>query len=305
MLEMPDVLCINCEDMIDCEKAHLHSLICTKPTNQVVKLISSGYHNQIQYKLNRLKAAIEAIAYSDRKTLTPDQHETVLFLVKCSNELINLIDPAIDAIDKCTDVSSSMRKLTESMSPWMLIYAERLRNLALEKTYYFLDYLRNNRQTDSIHKFIDKKNQELSQVKSKIVNYNKKAVKLQNMLKSYEHIDEVKSQVESIKTFSSIVTPAVEDEGKDEMQELDDMIVSKKEEANMQSLEDLKKYFYSKCLLVKLSFPSRHPAQFIQIPELYEKIVKSNVPVEKWEECIRDEFSHPERWVNLKVVNSN
>ena len=67
-------------------------------------------------------------------------------------------------------------------------------------------------------------------------------------------------------------------------------------------MHDLKKYFSSKCLLVKLSFPSRHPAQYIQIPELYEKIQKIEVPLEQWEGFIRDEFSHPERWVNLKVT---
>lgn len=67
-------------------------------------------------------------------------------------------------------------------------------------------------------------------------------------------------------------------------------------------IDEMKKVFYSKCLIVKLSFSSRHPAQYIQIQELYEKIISNSIPMDKWEDSIREEFNHPERWVNVSVI---
>ena len=89
---------------------------------------------------------------------------------------------------------------------------------------------------------------------------------------------------------------------KNEIDELDSMFEKKKAEANNKSAQDLKKYFYSKCLLVKLNFDSRDAAQYIQISDLYQKIISENVPLQNWEEFIKDQFEHPERWVNLKLI---
>jgi transcriptional/translational regulatory protein YebC/TACO1 len=217
--------------------------------------------------------------------------------------LVALIEPASDSIDLCTEISCKLRKISENISPSLLVYAERLRNLALDKTYYFLEYLQVHKDSGIVQTFITKKSRELTEMKNKLLDYNKKSLKLQKLLKKCESIDEIQSQVESIKTTNSNFTsPLLKTNIDAELGDLDNMIEQQKVIASEKSMEDLKKYFYSKCLSVKLSYSSRHPAQYIQIPELYNKIVKGNTPLEKWEESIREEFDHPERWVNLKVI---
>ena len=289
--------------MISYDKISLHSSICLKPTSQIIKLTNSNYHYQVQYRLSKLKTAMESIAYSNPSP-PMDRQGQMLQLISSANNLVQLIEPSIPSIDKITDISSNLRRASENISPCILVYSERLRSLALEKTYAFLEYLNANKEKDSINIFINTKNKELREVKNKIESYNKKSAHLQKILKTYENIDEIKSMIESSKTFnSSVISPDAEENGiKAEMEELDNMILTNRQEITQKSVDDLKKYFYSKCLLVKLSFPSRHQAQYIQIPELYEKIQKIEVPLEQWEGFIRDEFSHPERWVNLKVI---
>lgn len=303
MSEIPDVLCINCEDMISFEKVCAHSVVCVKPTSQVVKMSKSNYHYQIQYKINKLKAAIESLAFFNRLALTYEQNTTINIIVSSANQLITLIEPASESIDICTEISSRLRKLSETISPSFQIYSERLRNLSLEKTYYFLEYLQVHKDSSIVQSFITKKSKELTEMKNRLLDYNKKSQKLQRLLKKCESIDEIQSQVESIKTVNSNLTsPLLNNHIDAELGDLDLMIEQQKQLASEKSFEDLKKFFYSKCLSVKLSYPSRHPAQYIQIPELFEKIQKNNTPLEKWEECIKEEFNHPERWVNMKLI---
>ena len=303
MVEVPDVLCINCEDMISIEKVEFHSAVCLKPTSQVVKMSKSNYHYQIQYKINKLKSAIEFFAYDNKEKLNEVQVSSISLIINSANQLVALIEPASESIDLCTEISCRLRKVSDEIAPKLLVYSERLRNLALDKTYYFLEYLQVHKDAGIVQSFITKKSRELTDMKNKIMDYNKKSLKLQKLLKKCESIDDIQSQVESIKTTNSNLTsPMMKNNIDAEIGDLDTMIEQQKQLANEKSMEDLKKYFYSKCLSVKLSYSSRHPAQYIQIPELYNKIVKSNTPLDKWEECIRDEFDHPERWVNLKVI---
>ena len=68
---------------------------------------------------------------------------------------------------------------------------------------------------------------------------------------------------------------------------------------------DRKKFFFSKCLIAKSKFPSRDPAQFIQINDLYQFIMIKQIPSEQWDEFIKDQFLHPECWVNIKQISLN
>ena len=240
MSEIPDVLCINCEDMISYDKVEMHSSICTKPSSQVLKLISSNYHYQIQYKLNKLKSAIELIAYSSRFIENPEQN-IMIKLINYANELISITTPGFIAIDKTTEISSALRKISESISSHFLIYSERLRCLALEKTYAFLEYLNSNKESEAIKSFILSKNQELHQVRNKINSYNKKSSYLQGILKNFEGLDDIKSQVESNPTVLSSINSDINDDktAKENIEDLDCMFLNKKEEVNKQGVRVL------------------------------------------------------------------
>ena len=217
--------------MISYDKISLHSSICLKPTSQIIKLTNSNYHYQVQYRLSKLKTAMESIAYSNPSP-PMDRQGQMLQLISSANNLVQLIEPSIPSIDKITDISSNLRRASENISPCILVYSERLRSLALEKTYAFLEYLNANKEKDSINIFINTKNKELREVKNKIESYNKKSAHLQKILKTYENIDEIKSMIESSKTFnSSVISPDAEENGiKAEMEELDNMILTNRQE---------------------------------------------------------------------------
>ena len=249
---------------------------------------------------------MESIAYSDRYSFASDHQKQMLQLIASANDLVQLIEPSLLSIDKTTEISSNLRKFSEQISTSLLVYSERLRSLALEKTYAFLEYMNTNKESDSIKMFLNAKNKELCEVKTKIQSYSRKSAHLQKILTSYKNIDDIKSMIESSKTVnSSVISHDAENAIKGEIDELDSMLVTNRQEIAEKSVEDLKKYFYSICLSVKLSFPSRHPAQYIQIPDLYEKILKISVPLKQWESFIHEEFNHHERWVNLKVIPIN
>jgi hypothetical protein len=188
MSEFPDILCINCEDMINYDQILPHSVVCLKPTGQVIKLISSNSNYRIQYRINKLKSALEAIFYSSTFEITELQRLHIEFLIFKANELTVLTKPCIESIDRATDLSSCLRTLCDSISPSLLVYSERLRSLALEKTYYFLDYLRTTEGTKAIKNFLLVKNQELNLVKRKIFAFSEKSLELQDLVKSYEEI---------------------------------------------------------------------------------------------------------------------
>ena len=78
------------------------------------------------------------------------------------------------------------------------------------------------------------------------------------------------------------------------------MFETQEKEISLKSTEDLQRYFYSKCLVIKLGFSSRDPAQFIQIPDLYRKVKESGIPVDMWEDFIKEQFKRPELWIKSK-----
>ena len=81
------------------------------------------------------------------------------------------------------------------------------------------------------------------------------------------------------------------------------MNIAKEKEHEKQTTEDLQSYFFSKCLVNKLTFPIRDPVQYIQIPDLYKNVMEIKLPVEKWEEYIYDQFNNPDRWLNTSIIH--
>lgn len=269
--------------MIEVGKIEAHSKICTAPTYQVIHMAHSSELKQILFKLTKLKSSIEAIVYSGQILAFSLIEENLKFLIKKTNDLLFLNQANLQSVEKSTSITSQLRKLSKDLPGKFLVYSDRIKFLSIELTYCLVNGLRENENKGGMSLGFIRRDSE-------------KKIRENPFAFACEGIDEVKSVVESRTSIKSSMGSPGED---DEESPLSTICY---ERASIQEKNELKKYFYSKCLVVKLSFSSRHPAQYIQIPQLYEKVIKNNIPVEWWEDSIRDEFKHPERWVNLSVI---
>lgn len=303
MDEIADVLCINCENMIEYNKLAAHSLICLEPTQQVLKYNTMSYLSGLHFRLIRLKSSIEALVYYEYDSLSNFPKNNLEFLISKANELLSLTDITMDSVDVATAINSQLRKLSSIMPSKYFVYSERLRLLSLEKTYFILDVISKNTERNSISQMLMTKKYELDSTKKQMKFLTRAKHRLEHRTNSCDNLEEINSSRMARSSAASNIGSPVDRNctGLTEFDDLQPFFLVKRQKS-MDQKNDMKKQFYSKCLVVKLAFPSRHPAQYIQIHELYEKILKNNTPAEMWEEFIKDEFKHPERWVNLNVM---
>ena len=291
MDEFSDVLCINCENMISPSHLEAHSKICYTYCAEVKKFDNSSYMSHINFRIIKLKTCLEAIIYfSD----TVRYHEILQELTLKANQIILLQSYSMESVEKATSILSQIRIISETLPSQYTVYADRLRVLASNKVYHILDVLSKTSDKSTAKGFLTHKFQFAFTRKSLDHMRNRSDFRV-NSYESSEDLTGVHEARHSI--GSSIGSPL-----QFSCIESEDSLKIKSELTEHISQDTLRKYFYSKCLIVKLSFSSRHPAQYIQINDLYSKIVMNQVPVNQWEHFIKDEFNHPERWVNLDVI---
>ncbi|OMJ71378.1 hypothetical protein SteCoe_30440 [Stentor coeruleus] len=303
MDDIPDVLCINCENMIEYNKLAAHSSICLEPTQQVLKYNTMSFLSGLNFRLIRLKSSIEALVYYENDFSSNFPKTNLEFLISKANELLAITDITMDSVNIATAINSQLRKLSSIIPSKYFIYSERLRLLSLEKTYFILDVISKNTERTSISQMLMTKKYEIDNTKKQMKFLTRAKHRLEHRTNSCDNFEEVSSNRMARSSAASNIGSPVDRNcnGLTEFDDLQPFFLIKRQKSVDQKY-DKKKNFYSKCLVVKLTFPSRHPAQYIQIHELYEKILKNNTPVEMWEEFIKDEFNHPERWVNLEVM---
>ena len=205
MDEIPDVLCINCEDIIEYHKLNAHSCICFKPTNQVMKLIHSTNVQQLQYQVSKLKIRIEAVFYHSFSEISQVFKEYLQYLMQKADEILSLNDENMETVNKLTAINSQIRKISAQTLGKYSVYSERLKLLSLEKTYNLIDFISQKKEKKTLSfRLLRTKRQETDFKNSKSYdNFN------QNLRVGNEFIEEVVSQIDSKYTMrSSIASPA-------------------------------------------------------------------------------------------------
>ncbi|OMJ91687.1 hypothetical protein SteCoe_5714 [Stentor coeruleus] len=303
MDEIPDVLCINCENMIEITKLEAHSKICIQPTQQVLKYNNMSFLPGLHFRLIKLKSSVEALVYYENESLSSSTKGYLEFLIVKANELLSLHNDNMESVNIATAINTKLRNVSGKMPCKYVVYSERLRFLALEKTYFILDVISKKTERISISQMLIAKKQEMDYTKKHMKFIKRAKNRIGNRTNSYDNLEEVSSNIIPRSSIMSNIESPGQRKGNGVIEIEDFQPLSsggRQKVVNIKS--DMKKSFFSKCLVVKLTFHSKHPAQYIQINELYEKILENNTPAEKWEEFIRDEFDHPERWVNLTVI---
>lgn len=291
-MEFPDILCLNCENMIEYLQIEAHSQVCYKYSAEVQQFDNAGYLSHINFRIIKLKTRLEAILYCSPPT---PWYSSLYFLLNKANEILSIQSYTMTSIEKSTAILAQIRINSEKVPNKYSIYNERLRLLASNKVYHILDIVSKQSERNTITKTLLTRKFCIHSERKSLEPLHLRGIS-DNRLHSIESSEDLTGFHEPRMSIqSSIYSPVG-------LHCFNDFEDSEKVEKDFLTEESLKKLFYSKCLIVKLSFNSRHPAQYIQINELYEKAVKGEVPVENWEKFIRDEFGHPERWVNLNVI---
>lgn len=280
-MEDIDILCLNCENMISSNKLIHHSAICIAPTVQILKLTHLSELQNLNFKLDKLKCAIDSILHDHTKVLTNDERIMLVYLSRHLSESISLSSSAADSENSsiCENLCKKIQDYPQDfISPCVSIYLERALLLIQLKAQTFSQLSNqissgpSNKQIK--HKHFGRDDSERSRIKSKIC--------------------EVGMVVDDIKNRFSVASSGISDcevRDKDETQELEQMIIENEKRMNLKSNEELQKYFYSKCLVAKLAFGSRDPVQLLQIPELFRKVKELGISVDMWEDFINEQFS--------------
>jgi hypothetical protein len=298
-MENIDVLCINCENMISLDKISLHSSICLAPTAYILKLNDTNPSKMLDFRLDKLKCSLECILQENLKPLTIPEKQIFSSLIELSSEVLKLKDLSnenLENLEKSEKIQVQMNSFSfEDVSPCVTIYAERLKTMANQKIMNLKHEAKLLESSMSVGLMIRQRQSQLEGLNKEIMKFKQSAGDLDGILECVD-INSVVDDLNSKRSASSSVL-SPKDAGRFETDELDLMFKDQERANKERSAQDLQKYFYSKCLVMKLGFSSRDPAQFIQIPDLYRAVRQSGLAVEKWEEYIREQFNNPQTWV--------
>lgn len=299
-MENIDVLCINCENMISLEKISIHSTICMAPTQYVLKLSHTNPLKMLDFKLDKLKCSIESILQEKNKPLTTDEKMIFTYIVRYSGEVLGVKEPVRENVEKCQKIAEEINRFPlDFISPCVVIYVERVKMIAIEKGHAIENECQKVEANMSLGSILESRASQLEGLKKQILKFKQATGDLDTRAECLE-INSVVDDIGSKRSLGSSIMSPKEGLRLCEIDELDNMFIEQEKVNKERSNADLQKYFYSKCLVMKLGFSSRDPAQFIQIPDLYRRVRETCLPVEKWEDFIKEQFKNPEIWVKKK-----
>ena len=278
------VLCLNCQEMINSTEIQKHSHHCLRPT------IDTRDPSALPKKIANLSKSLETFPKHH-----PDSCYYEYILQK--SKALNLVEGiSVESVEKTCKLATAIKKFAKSMiKPGLILYSERLRELASEKTEALIEQLADSGCSQDIIKLLNKKFREVKKIQSETENFTGPNRKY--LADDLQAIDDIASQISRILTQRSSTGSLLSVEEDFGVEELDCMNEELVKEMKVKTKEDLQKYFYTKCLMVKFMFGPKHPSQMVQIGELYKEVRKKEIPVEQWDEFIKGELSFPERWV--------
>ena len=263
-MEALDFLCLNCQNLIREDLVNRHSQICTEVQPLLLRMEQDSM-KLINLKIDKLKCALETCEHRETQANQP-------LLTRLSQLCVSLILTEQDRLQEtCRNVTVEVERILMNFqgSLCVRLYGERLRLLAQEK----FTELANGPQ-ESLEAKVERKRREAELLREQVEYYRKRSHQLQ--------VGEVSSVLER---HSSWEDPLYSSEDVDIQEPIPSV------EVPPNTSEDLQRYFYSQCLQVKMAFGTRHPAQGVPLPVLYQKAQQEKVPMHQWAQFIRTELS--------------
>ena len=128
-MESADCLCLNCEDLIPYTAIEPHSRTCDKVADHIYILENSSGLKLTHFKLEKLKCSIESAIQSH--SINPDFLIELKKLLKVATEIMLLSGYEQEIVTRLMDYKEEIDNIDLFHSPFMMIYAERLKNLCM------------------------------------------------------------------------------------------------------------------------------------------------------------------------------
>jgi len=264
-MEEVDVLCINCGEMVPSSGVTEHSTHCQQVHPYLSSMEESEFLRLLDFKIGKLRLAM------------------VTSLQPGFTQLIEIAAALLKTYGVCDEALLQAQEAQESLTAFLsvhkgtacvAIYAERLRVLAADKAVELGLIL--GAQDQGLHKQISDKDTEIGRLKREIEGLRGRASP------PARPSDEVKSdRASGGRASSTSTTPP---------RQVD---LPRRSAAELASLSDAERqrYFFSQCLAIKLTFSGKSKAQYVKIPQMYEKAKAQNVAIEDWPNFIREELA--------------
>jgi hypothetical protein len=273
-----EVLCINCLEFVSTTDIEVHSRACLTVKEEVLKLETLSPLDGLRVRCSKL---FDYLFSKSEAELPGDKNYLMILQRLCSN--INGVRGFVDeAVTK--DVIAALNSIINYSqgSNVVLIYAERVKALASEQL-WILEELR-----------FDEAKEQITTLRTQVEFFKQRTQQLQKALvaQNYEDggtapktfMDEVKSDIGSkLSQRLGSLSGASSDLGNMDMS-LGDVMQQESESDN------LKKYFYSHCLAIKLQYADQTLANEVPISWMYNKAVTDKVPANEWPVFIRNQI---------------
>lgn len=263
-MEEVDVLCINCGEMVPSSGVTEHSKHCQRVHPYLSSMEESEFLRLLDFKIGKLRLAM----------VTSPQPGFAL-LIETATALLKTYGVCDEALLQAQEAQESLTAFLAAHkgTACVALYAERLKVLATDKAAELRLIL--GAQDRGLHKQLSDKDVEIIRLKREIEGLRGRSSP------PARPSDEVKSDVASAGRASSTITPPRHAE------------LPRRSAAELASLSDAEqqRYFFSQCLAIKLTFSGKSKAQYVKIPQLYEKAKAQSVAIEDWPNFIREELA--------------
>jgi hypothetical protein len=271
-MEKLDFLCINCQELVSQADLYMHSVFCVYPSQTALDKENDSQLVLVLFKVGKLKDSL-------KKMMTKAEEgevEIIQFLVDKISE-VEQVRMDLASYESCKSTLFTLERYSQTkLSTFILIYIERLKVIIVECLQVI------EKEVEEVHvNQMDVKYKEIQLAKADALNAK---------FNPSQNIDEISSQISRIWNFGAVsVSNPESDLVEQDEDELDSMAKANQNAMGRKNEEDLMRYFYSKCLAIKMTIPFSG-AQSVQVMDLYKKAIEFKIPVEKWEEFIKEQL---------------
>jgi len=255
-----DAICVNCQEYISLTDVDDHSYMCFLPSYQ-----DTDAREEVALRVKKLHRAVN-------KRLREAKGDKLMILMRLREVAVEVTRNAEADVRRLEleleDLAITSIALDGGLCCSLL--ARRLGNLIAEKE------LETSEKGDN-EQFVTHFSQDFERQKQELLSWRGSPVPSPEK----KALAEVKSDIGSDNASAASRSSALIDS------DIAD-IASAEEGLRLMTENQLKKYFYGRCLKQKLLLPKSHPAQKVLVSGLFEEVRRRELPVSQWDQFIRD-----------------
>ncbi|OMJ92242.1 hypothetical protein SteCoe_5011 [Stentor coeruleus] len=285
-----NILCINCQELINVSKIDYHSKLCIHPSEKVLQLEKDNEIEAVRFKITNLKNVLEEIALKPK--LNPCDKNYIIVLIRNSLTVLNTRNLQVleNIIDSLNTILYSFKG-----SLCIRIYTERFTSLVAQLIGYLI--IESNLNTQILGKKNIFKDIEIKSLQEQVEYYKSRAEILQKVVVKTQNmkLPEINRKVEAIRSELGSLSPSGSSNSSILFDERPFSPMGSSDEEN-KNQEEMKKYFYSLCLKQKINLSTNKKYKpNLSISKMLQDVIDKNIPPENWQDFVSTQFSNPDR----------